>query len=137
MLKGISFDVHKGEVVVILGPSGSGKSTILRCLNLLEKPTSGSIVFEGEDICAPSADVNDIRKRLGMVFQQFNLFPHLDALHNVMLAQEKVLKRSRKKRSALPSSSLHAWAWQTALTTSPTSYRAASSNAWPSRAPLP
>ena len=97
MLKGISFDVHKGEVVVILGPSGSGKSTILRCLNLLEKPTSGSIVFEGEDICAPSADVNDIRKRLGMVFQQFNLFPHLDALHNVMLAQEKVLKRSKEE----------------------------------------
>lgn len=97
VLKGISFDVHKGEVVVILGPSGSGKSTILRCLNLLEKPTSGSIVFEGEDICAPSADVNDIRKRLGMVFQQFNLFPHLDALHNVMLAQEKVLKRSREE----------------------------------------
>ena len=97
VLKGISFDVHKGEVVVILGPSGSGKSTILRCLNLLEKPTSGSIVFEGEDICAPSADVNDIRKRLGMVFQQFNLFPHLDALHNVMLAQEKVLKRSKEE----------------------------------------
>ncbi|HIR91016.1 MAG TPA: amino acid ABC transporter ATP-binding protein [Candidatus Limicola stercorigallinarum] len=97
VLKGISFDVHKGEVVVILGPSGSGKSTILRCLNLLEKPTSGSIVFEGEDICSPSSDVNDIRKRLGMVFQQFNLFPHLDALHNVMLAQEKVLKRSKEE----------------------------------------
>ena len=95
VLKGISLDIRKGEVVVVLGPSGSGKSTMLRCLNLLESPTSGQIIFEGEDICSPKADVNSIRERMGMVFQQFNLFPHLDALHNVVLAQVKVLKRSK------------------------------------------
>ena len=95
VLNGISLDIRKGEVVVVLGPSGSGKSTLLRCLNRLEQPTSGKIIFEGQDICAAKTDVNDVRKRMGMVFQQFNLFPHLDAVHNVMLAQEKVLKRPR------------------------------------------
>lgn len=100
VLKGISLDIHRGEVVVVLGPSGSGKSTMLRCLNLLERPTSGSIVFEGEDLTAPRTNVNKVRERMGMVFQQFNLFPHLDALHNVMLAQEKVLKRSKADAEA-------------------------------------
>ena len=94
VLRGIDIDIHRGEVVVVLGPSGSGKSTMLRCLNRLEEPTSGRIVFEGQDITDPKTDVNDVRKRMGMVFQQFNLFPHLDALHNVMLAQQKVLGRS-------------------------------------------
>ena len=97
VLKGISVSIHKGEVVVVLGPSGSGKSTFLRCLNRLEEPTRGSIVFEGQDVCSSKTDVNDVRKRMGMVFQQFNLFPHLDALHNVMIAQEKVLKRPREE----------------------------------------
>ncbi len=95
VLKGISLDIAKGEVVVVLGPSGSGKSTMLRCLNLLETPTSGKVIFEGRDLTAPKTDINKVRERMGMVFQQFNLFPHLDALHNVMLAQEKVLKRPR------------------------------------------
>ena len=94
VLRGIDIDIHRGEVVVVLGPSGSGKSTMLRCLNRLEEPTSGRIIFEGQDITDPKTDVNDVRKRMGMVFQQFNLFPHLDALHNVMLAQTKVLNRS-------------------------------------------
>ena len=94
VLRGIDIDIHRGEVVVVLGPSGSGKSTMLRCLNRLEEPTSGRIIFEGQDITDPKTDVNDVRKRMGMVFQQFNLFPHLDALHNVMLAQQKVLGRS-------------------------------------------
>ena len=97
VLRGISLDIHRGEVVVILGPSGSGKSTMLRCLNRLEEPTSGKIIFEGQDITDPKTDVNDVRKRMGMVFQQFNLFPHLDALHNVMLAQQKVLGRSAEE----------------------------------------
>ena len=97
VLKGISLDIKKGEVVVVLGPSGSGKSTMLRCLNLLEKPTAGKIFFEGEEITAPKVDINSVRERMGMVFQQFNLFPHLDAVHNVMLAQEKVLKRSKEE----------------------------------------
>ncbi len=93
VLRGIDVDIHRGEVVVVLGPSGSGKSTMLRCLNRLEEPTSGKIFFEGQDITDPKTDVNDVRKRMGMVFQQFNLFPHLDAMHNVMLAQQKVLGR--------------------------------------------
>ena len=97
VLRGIDIDIHRGEVVVVLGPSGSGKSTMLRCLNRLEEPTSGKIIFEGQDITDPKTDVNDVRKRMGMVFQQFNLFPHLDALHNVMLAQQKVLGRSAEE----------------------------------------
>ena len=97
VLRGISLDIRCGEVVVVLGPSGSGKSTMLRCLNRLEEPTSGQIIFEGEDITAPKVNVNKVRERMGMVFQQFNLFPHLDALHNVMLAQQKVLGRSAEE----------------------------------------
>ena len=97
VLRGIDVDIHRGEVVVVLGPSGSGKSTMLRCLNRLEEPTSGKIFFEGQDITDPKTDVNDVRKRMGMVFQQFNLFPHLDAMHNVMLAQQKVLGRSAEE----------------------------------------
>ena len=97
VLKGISLDIHRGEVVVMLGPSGSGKSTLLRCLNRLEEPTSGQILFEGEDITSPKVNINKVREHMGMVFQQFNLFPHKDALHNVMLAQMKVLHRSREE----------------------------------------
>ena len=93
ILKGIDLDVHRGEVVVVLGPSGSGKSTMLRCVNLLETPTSGQVIFEGQDITAKGVDINAVRQKLGMVFQQFNLFPHLSVKKNVMLAQEKVLKR--------------------------------------------
>ena len=97
VLRGIDLDVHRGEVVVVLGPSGSGKSTMLRCVNLLETPTSGSIVFEGVDITGRGVDINKVRSKLGMVFQQFNLFPHLTAKKNVMIAQQKVLKRSREE----------------------------------------
>ena len=97
VLRDVSLNVHRGEVVVILGPSGSGKSTMLRCLNLLEQPTGGKIYFEDEEITAPKADINAIRAKVGMVFQNFNLFPHLDAKGNVMLAQRKVLKRSKEE----------------------------------------
>ncbi len=97
VLRGIDIDVHRGEVVVVLGPSGSGKSTMLRCVNLLEKPTSGQIIFEGADITAKGVDINGVRAKLGMVFQQFNLFPHLSVKKNVMLAQQKVLKRSKEE----------------------------------------
>ncbi len=101
VLRGIDLDVHRGEVVVVLGPSGSGKSTMLRCVNLLETPTNGSIVFEGVDITGKGVDINKVRAKvrakLGMVFQQFNLFPHLTAKKNVMIAQQKVLKRSREE----------------------------------------
>ncbi|MDR1016900.1 MAG: amino acid ABC transporter ATP-binding protein [Coriobacteriales bacterium] len=95
VLKGVNIEVDRGEVVVVLGPSGSGKSTMLRCINLLEKPTSGQIWFEDTCLTAPKVDVNKVREHIGMVFQQFNLFPHLSAKKNVMLAQTQVLKRSK------------------------------------------
>lgn len=86
VLKGISQEIDKGEKVVIVGPSGSGKSTFLRCLNLLEQPTSGEIWFEGEQINVPSCDINKLRRKMGMVFQHFNLFPHLTVRENITLA---------------------------------------------------
>ena len=95
VLRGVDLDVHRGEVVVVLGPSGSGKSTMLRCINRLEEPTGGHIWFEDTDITAKDTDINEVRSRLGMVFQSFNLFPHLTAKKNVSLAQVKVLKRSK------------------------------------------
>ena len=95
VLKGVNEHISKGEKVVIIGPSGSGKSTFLRCLNLLEEPTSGDIIFEGQNITAKSTDINLVRRRMGMVFQQFNLFPHLTVLENVMLAPLKVAKRPK------------------------------------------
>lgn len=103
VLKGVDLEVNKGEVVTILGPSGSGKSTLLRCINLLEKPTSGEIWFEDTCITDPKTDINKVREHVGMVFQSFNLFPHLSAKKNVMLAQSKVLKRSKaeSERAAL------------------------------------
>ncbi len=95
VLKGIDFRVSPGEVVCVIGPSGSGKSTLLRCVNRLEEPTSGTILIDGEDITDPDADVDKLRTRIGMVFQQFNLFPHLDVMGNLTIAQVKVLKRDK------------------------------------------
>ncbi len=95
VLKGIDLSIADSEVVCVIGPSGSGKSTLLRCVNRLEEPTSGTILIEGEDITDPDADVDRLRTRIGMVFQQFNLFPHLDVLGNLTVAQTRVLKRSR------------------------------------------
>ena len=89
-LDGITTDIKKGEVVVIIGPSGSGKSTFLRSLNLLERPTSGNIFFEGQDIMSPSTDINLLRQNMGMVFQHFNLFPHLTILRNMTIAPIKL-----------------------------------------------
>jgi polar amino acid transport system ATP-binding protein len=108
VLRGVDVTVEKGEVVCVLGPSGSGKSTLLRCVNLLESPEEGEIYLEGRDICkgenAPSGEagwhVDFVRQRVGMVFQQFNLFPHKTALENVTLAQERVLGRSKEEARA-------------------------------------
>jgi polar amino acid transport system ATP-binding protein len=97
VLKGVDLDIDKGEVVVILGPSGSGKSTLLRCVNRLEEATDGKIFVEDVEVTSRETDINELRKRVGMVFQQFNLFPHLTAKGNVMLAQQKVLKRSKEE----------------------------------------
>ena len=95
VLKGINTEIHKGEVVVIIGPSGSGKSTFLRTLNLLEEPTGGKIYFEGVDITNPKININKHRQKMGMVFQQFNLFPHMTVLKNMTLAPMKLLKLSK------------------------------------------
>ena len=90
VLKGVNEHIEKGEKVVVIGPSGSGKSTFLRCLNLLEEPTSGEIIFEGQNITAKETDINLVRRRMGMVFQQFNLFPHLTVKENIKLAPVKL-----------------------------------------------
>lgn len=97
VLRDVNIDIARGEVVVVLGPSGSGKSTMLRCINLLEQPTGGKIFIEGEEITNPKTNVDQLREHVGMVFQQFNLFPHLSAKKNVMLAQRKVKKRSKEE----------------------------------------
>ena len=97
VLKGIDERIEKGEVVVVIGPSGSGKSTFLRCLNLLESPTSGKIVFEGNDITDKGTDINKIREKMGMVFQQFNLFPHKTVLQNLTIAPIKVKGLSKQE----------------------------------------
>ena len=91
VLKNISTEIKRGEVVFVVGPSGSGKSTFLRCLNLLETPTAGKIYFEGTDICDKKTDIDKLRQKMGMVFQQFNLFPHMSILKNMTLAPTKLL----------------------------------------------
>ena len=90
VLRGINETVSEGEVVCVIGPSGSGKSTFLRCLNLLEEPTGGDVILDGEKINAEGVDIDQIREKLGMVFQNFNLFPHMSVLDNITLAPVKV-----------------------------------------------
>ena len=97
VLKGITVDIHKGDVVFVVGPSGSGKSTFLRCLNLLEEPTSGHIFFEGTDITDPKTDIDKHRQKMGMVFQQFNLFPHMDIMKNLTIAPMKLQGKGQKE----------------------------------------
>lgn len=99
-LDGITTDIHKGEVVVVIGPSGSGKSTFLRCLNLLELPTGGKITFEGADITDPKCNINIHRQKMGMVFQHFNLFPHMTLLKNMTIAPMKLLGKSKEEAEA-------------------------------------
>ena len=94
-LNGVSAEIRKGEVVVVIGPSGSGKSTFLRCLNLLERPTAGTITFNGADITDPKVNINIHRQKMGMVFQHFNLFPHMTILENMTLAPMKLLGKTR------------------------------------------
>lgn len=97
VLKGIDLKIEQGEVVVVIGPSGSGKSTFLRCLNLLEIPTGGEVIFEGVSITDRHNDINKLREKMGMVFQQFNLFPHMTVLENITLAPIKVKKLTKEK----------------------------------------
>ena len=96
VLKGVNDHIKKGEVVVVIGPSGSGKSTFLRCLNLLEEPTNGEIIFEDQNITDKNIDINKMREKMGMVFQQFNLFPHKTVLDNITIAPINVKKKSKK-----------------------------------------
>src|SRR3982074_3387840 len=101
VLKGVDLAVTERELVFVIGPSGSGKSTLLRCLNRLEEPSSGSVVVDGIDMLDPRTDINHARQRIGMVFQSFNLYPHMTALGNVTLALRKVAGKSRSEADAL------------------------------------
>jgi ABC-type polar amino acid transport system ATPase subunit len=101
VLRGVNFAVAAGEVVVLCGPSGSGKSTLLRCINVLEQPTDGQVVVDGVEVTARNRNVNEIRQRIGIVFQQFNLFPHMTVLDNVALAPTKVKKQPRAEAEAV------------------------------------
>ena len=100
VLKDITVDIYKGDVVFVVGPSGSGKSTFLRCLNRLEEPTKGHIYFEGTDITDPKTDIDKHRQKMGMVFQQFNLFPHMDIMKNLILAPMKLQGKSQQEAEA-------------------------------------
>ncbi len=103
VLRGVNYHIHPGEKIVVVGPSGSGKSTFLRCLNLLERPTGGEIWFDGQNITAPKADINEIRRHMGMVFQHFNLFNNLTILQNITLApvKLKLMGEEEAKESAM------------------------------------
>ena len=100
VLEGINVDIYKGDVVFVVGPSGSGKSTFLRCLNRLEEPTEGHIYFEGTDITGPKVDIDKHRQKMGMIFQQFNLFPHMDIMKNLTLAPMKLQNKSQQEAEA-------------------------------------
>ena len=107
VLKGITTDIKAGEVVCVIGPSGSGKSTFLRCLNRLEEASSGQILFEGVDLCDKKTDIDSVRQRMGMVFQQFNLFPHMNILKNLTLGPIELQKRRREEAEAYAMELLH------------------------------
>ncbi len=106
VLRGIDFHVARGEVVCVIGPSGSGKSTLLRCINLLEEPQSGKIYVGGVEVTDPDVDIDAVRRRIGMVFQSFNLFPHLTVLENLTIAQRRVLRRSKAQADQLAHANL-------------------------------
>ncbi|AZS75386.1 ABC transporter [Streptomyces lydicus] len=106
VLRGIDFSVARGEVVCVIGPSGSGKSTLLRCVNLLEEPSAGRVVVAGTEVTDPDVDIDRVRRRIGMVFQSFNLFPHLTALENLTIAQRRVLGRDRTEAERIARANL-------------------------------
>ncbi len=101
VLKDINIDVQSQEVVCVIGPSGSGKSTLLRCMNLLEEPTGGDILIEGDNLTAPKININELRQRMGMVFQQFNLFPHMTVMENITLGPKKLKGKTKSEANEL------------------------------------
>ncbi len=118
VLQGIDVTIRRGEVVCVIGPSGSGKSTLLRCVNLLEQPTAGTVTVRGVEVTDPDCDIDEVRRHVGIVFQQFNLFPHLSVLRNCTIAQTGVLKRSAAEAEEVARANLervglgdkiHAW----------------------------
>ena len=127
VLKGITTEIRKGDVLCVIGPSGSGKSTFLRCLNLLEEPSGGKIVFDGENLTDKKTDLNKHRQKMGMVFQQFNLFPHMTVLDNLTCAPVS-------RRKPRPWSFWSEWVLPTVPSPTPTSSPADRSSVWPSSA---
>ena len=134
---GLDETISKGDVVVIIGPSGGGKSTFIRCLNLLEQPTAGTILFEGQDITAKGFDVNRHRQKVGMVFQQFNLFNNLTVLENITISLKKVKKSTRLRRRKRRLACCGAWVWRIRQAPIPPNCPADRSSALPSSAPWP
>lgn len=133
----VSLTVGRGKVTVIIGPSGSGKSTVLRCINHLETPTSGEIWVDGIHLTHDAKNINAVRAEVGMVFQQFNLFPHLTVLENVTLAQRVVRKRSEAEARDIAMQQLTRVGIPEKANAIPANSAAANSSAWPSRAPWP
>ena len=136
-LDGVSLEIEEGEVVVIIGPSGSGKSTLLRSINHLEAVNSGEIIVDGIPLTGKSTDINAVRAEVGMVFQQFNLFPHLTALQNITLAQRVVRKRDTAAAEKNAHELLERVGIPEKADSTPGSFPAGSSSVWPSPAPWP
>ena len=131
MLDGLDLDVDEHEVVALIGASGSGKSTLLRCVNLLEEIDDGTIDLDGEDITDPRVDPDPVRRRIGMVFQSYNLFPHLSVLENITLAPRRVHRRDRAEAEAPGAASCWTgWGWPTRPTRTRTGSPAVSSSGW-------
>ena len=137
VLKGINLNIEKGQVVTLIGPSGSGKSTILRCINLLEKPTKGQVFIDGTDITVPKADIQAVRKNIGMVFQHFNLFPHLTVKENITLAPTELKLMGKEEAGRKPLNCWPGWGWRTRRRPIRDSSPADRSRGWPSRVLLP
>ena len=137
VIRGIDTTIRRGEVVVVIGPSGSGKSTFIRCLNLLEIPTGGSILFEGENITGKGYDIHKHREKVGMVFQQFNLFNNLTVLENITISLKKVKKSTRLRRRKRRLACCGAWVWRIRQAPIPSNCPADRSSALPSSAPWP
>ena len=128
VLNDINVSIQEGEVVCVIGPSGSGKSTFLRCLNRLEEPTSGDIIIDGAHLMDKNTNINAVRQHIGMVFQHFNLFPHLSVLENIILAPMDLKKMSRNEAESKPFNCWTQWVWLTKKTCIQTIYLVVKNN---------